>query len=103
MACGDFDVYREFWIEGQFLDAVICPFTDTMGMPIFALLLLGGVGLVLAVWSGSMVLPIVVFLFVGGAVIASLPSVGLQVAGIVVLLGTAIGLWLLIQRAGSNP
>jgi hypothetical protein len=99
MACGDYGAYQEFWINGQFFDAVFCPFGDVLGGVGFALFVFGAIGLSLYIYSGSVVMPLVLTLILGSVVVTQLPSIAAQLVGAVVLLGIAIAGYLIVIRS----
>lgn len=103
MACTDYTAYWEFWRHGQFFDAVSCPFVEALGGPLFAMLVFGPALLGMYIYSGSIILPLVLTLILGSVVVVQLPSVALQLFGIVILLSIAGAGYLLVQRSEGLP
>jgi hypothetical protein len=65
MACSDYASWSEFIAQGQFFDALICPFVDSMGVALAGLMVFGTIGLALYIYSGGIELPLVVGIIVG--------------------------------------
>lgn len=103
MACTDFNSYKEFVVNGQFFDAVWCPFGDVMGGIVFALLFFAPLGISLYIFSGSIILPFVLFLILGSVVVVQLPGLAATLVGGVILLAIALGGTLMIMKINSSP
>lgn len=99
MACTDYTAYGDFLINGQFLDAIICPYQEQMGFMVFALMVYVAIGGALYIYTESIVIPLAISIFGGAVVITNLPSVAVQTAVIVTVLVIAIGVYLLVRRA----
>lgn len=98
MACSDYSKLTEFWVNGQFFDAIFCPFGDALGGVVFALIFFGAIGLALYIFSGSLVMPLVLTLILGAVVVSQLPSLAAQLVGAVVLVGIAIAGYMTVMR-----
>lgn len=93
----------ELLINGKFFDAVVCPFSETMGLAVFALMVYGAIGVALYVYSGNAVLPLTLTVILGSVVITQLPGPAVQlVALLALLLIAAGGYWLTISRGPSR-
>jgi len=102
MTCGDYARLSEYWIQGQFFDAVTCPYVQAMPGELFALMVFAPIGLGLYIASGSVKVPLVVTIIVGAAIIPQLPGPAVNIAGITTVLGGALVamslVWLLNRR-----
>lgn len=90
MACGDYTEYWEFLTNGQFFDAIYCPYGDLLGGVVLALLFFAPSAMALYIYSGSIILPFVLFLILGSVVIVQLPGAATTIVGAVALLVIAI-------------
>jgi len=94
--CGVGDPWAVFG-DGEFIRAIICTFGDAMTVAGFLLFLWFTVSAMSYVRTQSVTMPIVLMLLIGGATVPQLPSVGLQVAAVLILGGTA-SLTVLVAR-----
>ena len=99
MACGQYPSLWQYWINGQFFDAVNCPFETGLGPLVWGLMVVGGIGLYLTIVTESLIVPLVLFIIIGSVVVVALPAVGIQLAGIVLLLGLAVAGYFLVLRS----
>lgn len=99
MACTDYTSYGDFLIEGQFLDAIICPYQEQMGFLVFAMMVYLAIAASLYIYTGGITIPLVVSILVGAVVVVNLPSVAVQFAVIVAVLIISVGVYLLVRRA----
>lgn len=98
MACPPTSNLESALLDGRFIDAIRCVFTNQLGEPVASLLVLGPVAIAFYVYADNPVLPTVVFLITGSLFVTTLPSVALQLAGIVTILGGTFVSYLLLQR-----
>jgi hypothetical protein len=98
MACGDYATYLEYWLAGQFQDAVICPYQETMTMPVFALFVFGGIGISLYIYADGVSLPLALLVILGGLVVPQLPGPAVQLIAVAALLAIMIAGYLLQSR-----
>lgn len=90
-------------LAGKFFDAVVCPYSESIGLIVFALAVYGAVGLSLYIYSGNAVLPLVLTLILGSVVVTQLPGPAVQIVGVfVLLLLGAGGYWLTISRGPAR-
>lgn len=101
MACGDFPEYYQYLLNGQFFDAVYCPYGNVMGGVTLALLFFAPIGLALYIFSGSIILPFVLFIILGSVIVIQLPGMVASLVGAVALLVIAIGGTLVILRLNA--
>jgi hypothetical protein len=102
MACSDYASWSEFIAQGQFFDALICPFVDSMGVALAGLMVFGTIGLALYIYSGGIELPLVVGIIVGAGVVTQVPAIASQIVGIVLVLGIALAGYVLIMRLNAS-
>jgi len=99
MACGDYSEYYNFVINGQFLDAAMCPFADPIGETLFLAMVFGGLMIGFSIFSRS-VKPLVILSVFGGAMFFSqLPAPAQQFALIIIIIMTTIAGYALWRRA----
>lgn len=104
MACSD---YNELWkfladFEGQApVDAVVCFFTDAMGMALFAVLVFGGAGIAMTIRHESLAPTIVANMFAASLVFALVPSPAARIGAAVMLFGLTIAGYIIYQRSSS--
>lgn len=98
-SCGQYDAFWEYLVNGQFFDAVYCPYGATMGV-VFPLIVFASLGMSMYIYSGSIALPLALTLILGSVVVTQLPGLAAQLVGIVVLLGLAAAGYVLIIRRG---
>jgi hypothetical protein len=98
MACSDYSVYREFWYNGQFLDAAYCPFADLMGPLLVGLLFFGAIGLSLYIASGSATVPLTLAIILAAVVFVEVPAGAVQIGAIAVILVLGVAGYLMVQR-----
>lgn len=98
MPCGDFPLYRQFWYEGQFLDAVYCPFADQLGVVVVGLMVFGALGIGMYISSGTPTVPITVAIILAAVVFVQLPAGAVQFAGIAIVFALGVIGYLIVQR-----
>lgn len=98
MACGDFSTYVEFIRQDQFWDALYCPFADQVGAPVFALFVVGSVGVSLYVSSGRVEVPLMVMILVGAAIAPFAPTFVISAAVVLFLVVLPAAGLLIIRR-----
>ncbi|WP_254544086.1 cytochrome c oxidase assembly protein COX16 [Halomarina pelagica] len=90
--------YADQWMSGKFWDAATGPYIDTLGLPLFALIVFGSVGLSYYAYSGKAIIPIVMIVLVGGFTIAAAPpTVGSLLVVLLMLVVTGFGYMLIIR------
>jgi len=100
MACSDYASWSEFIAQGQFFDALICPFVDSMGVALAGLMVFGTIGLALYIYSGGIELPLVVGIIAGaGGVSKTTASPRLAV---VLLASGQCSVWQTSLRASAS-
>lgn len=99
MACTDYTSYGDFLVNGQFMDAIICPFSDQLGFLVFSMMVYVAIAASLYIYTGGVTVPLIVSILVGAIVIVNLPSIAVKLAVIVALLVVTIGVYLLVRRA----
>tara|TARA_R100001244_G_scaffold7940_1_gene10302 strand:- start:3155 stop:3493 length:339 start_codon:yes stop_codon:yes gene_type:complete len=60
--------YINFWIDGQFIDAVVCPFSNSFTGVGFAILLLAGILVYMAITNQSFVILALLGIIISGFV-----------------------------------
>lgn len=86
-------------ITGNFFEAVISPFVDTMGVSVFALLVFGAIGLAYYQVQRSFIIPVICLILVGGVTIGRAPqSAGNAIVALFIVATTALG-YIIFQRA----
>lgn len=99
MACTDYSVWWKFMDAMQLRDAVICPYQDTMGMPLFAtLVLLGMINLPMYNRTDTIAVPLVVTIIISGVVLAAATSIFQGIVLAALLFAGGIGPVLLLRR-----
>jgi hypothetical protein len=99
MACSDYSVWWKFLEEMQLRDAALCPYQDTMGMPLFAtLVLLGMVNVPMYIKTDSIGVPLVVTIIISGVVLAAATSIFQGMVLAALLFAGGIGPVLLLRR-----
>lgn len=98
MACGDFTNYYEFVSNGQFIDAVFCPYADPVGETLAIAMVFGALMIGFAIFSRS-VKPLVILAVFGGAMFFSqLPAAAQNFAAIVIIIMTTIAGYAIWRR-----
>ena len=95
---GDEPLYAR-WVDGEFIHAFVCTYApDPASQAFFALVMFGGIGLGLFIYSGSIVLPAVLGIMLAGAIFVFLPPSVTNLALVVGLLTISIGGIYLVRR-----
>jgi len=87
-ACSDYGGQTPYWDalnDYQFADAFVCAYWDTVGQLATGLLVWGAVSTAIYIKTGSIMIPYVLLLLLGGTVLSQVASVGVTLAGIIVL------------------
>lgn len=90
-------------LSGDVFQALSRPFIDTMGLPLTALLVFGGIGVSYYTVSGRAVMPVVMTILIGGVTLAYAPPTAQRFAIITLVLGVASVAYLAWQRARGGP
>jgi len=61
-------------LANNFFETIISPFAETLGIPIFALMVFGGIGLAFFQVQQSIIIPLVTLVLVGGATLSRAPQ-----------------------------
>jgi hypothetical protein len=86
-------------LTSNFFETIISPFTDTLGIPLTALIVFGGIGLAYYQLQKSVIIPLVSLVLVGGVTLARAPeSAANAVIGLATLAVASIG-YVLYTRA----
>lgn len=109
MACSD---HSKLWqhladFDGNApVDAVICSFTSDagagMGMPIFALLVFGGVGLAYSIYHQSVAPLFVAAIFSGPVFMALIPSPAVRIVVFFAVIALTVAGYTIYQRAHTS-
>lgn len=75
-------------IRENFFEAILYPFTSTLGEPLLALIVFGGIGLAYYQVQRSMIIPVIMLVLVGSVTLARAPSS----AGNAIVAMTVLGL-----------
>lgn len=98
MPCGDYAPGSgEYLDAGQFFDAIYCLFASVIPPVAFNLIVFGAIGLALFIYSDNVGLPVVVAILLGSVIVPQLPSVGMQIAVVALLLVSSIAATLLVK------
>lgn len=99
VACTETDPMYQGWVDGEFINTFICVFAPDPSAQLFmALIVFGGIGIGLFVFSGSVVLPAVLGIMLAGAIFVFLPPTVTNLALVVGLFVVSIGGILLVRR-----
>ncbi|MFW5918080.1 MAG: hypothetical protein ACOCR0_01225 [Haloferacaceae archaeon] len=85
------------WLEGDFVEAVACPFVDAGGELLLGLLLFAGLGLAIAVYTESVTVPAVLMLLLGGLIISFIPGPMSNVAIMVLVILVGMLIFVLVR------
>ncbi len=103
MACADYaGDLQQAWVDGAFIDAVMCPFTMQIGDFTFGMFVIMPLLAGLTIKTESIVIPASVTMMLGTIGIAMLPSGIQRGVGIALVLATMLALWLLVNRIRSQ-
>lgn len=86
------------WLDGQYVDAIICPYDAQIGTLTVGMLIFGGVMTALYIRTQSFVLPLVVSVLGGTVAVSRLPSMYQQVVGMSLLFGFTIAAYFIYVR-----
>lgn len=90
-------------VNGDVFQALISPFTDTLGIPLFALIVFGSIGTSYYAVSGRVIMPVIMMILVGGVTLEYAPPSQARFGIIVLILGLASIGYLAWQRARGAP
>jgi hypothetical protein len=86
-------------ITNNFFEAIVSPFTQTLGIPLTALVIFGGIGLAYYQVQRSIIIPVIMLVLVGGVTLSLAPgSAGNAIIGLSVLGLAAVG-YIIYTRA----
>lgn len=86
-------------ITDNFFEAIVSPFTSTLGIPLTALVIFGSIGLAYYQVQRSLIIPVIMLVLVGGVTISLAPSsAGNAIVGLTVLGLAAVG-YIIYTRA----
>ncbi|MFD1515694.1 hypothetical protein [Halomarina rubra] len=91
--------YADQWQAGEFWDALLGPFVDTLGLPMFALLFFGPLGFAYYNYGGSARITMVLLMICGGLTIALAPPAVARFAVIGLVLALAAVGYIIYTRA----
>jgi len=86
-------------LNGEIFQALISPFVDTLGIPLFALFVFGSIGVSYYAVSGRVVMPVIMMILIGGVTLEYAPPSSARFGIIVLILGLASIAYLAWQRA----
>jgi len=91
MACGKYPEHPiEYWVNFDFIDGVICPYGDQIGVSLTMLVFFGVTFLTLYQATDSILVPVAVLVVLAPLVIGLLPAVGVQFGVIILAFGLAV-------------
>lgn len=97
--CTQTEAMTRPWLNGEFINAFICTYAPEPAAQLFmALVVFGGMGIGLFVFSGSIILPAVLGIMLAGAVFIFMPPTVTNLALVAGLLIVSIGGILLVRR-----
>lgn len=102
MPCSDYSEYGDFMTNGQFFDAIYCPFADQMGVALAGLIFFGAIGLSLYIYTDSIAVPLSVAVVVGAAFMTTVPAIAVNIVMIAGLLGITVAGFFLVMRLKPN-
>lgn len=79
----------EYLLDFEFIKAFACTFADSVGLLTTGLLFYGGISLAIYIRTGTPVIPLILLLLIGGAVMSQVASVGVAIASVLLLVGSA--------------
>jgi len=86
-------------ITKNFFEAIVSPFTSTLGIPLTALVIFGSIGLAYYQVQRSLIIPVIMLVLVGGVTVSLAPSsAGNAIIGLTVLGLAAVG-YIIYTRA----
>lgn len=93
MECDKYEgALREAWLNGDFMEAVVCPYDYQIGSITFGLFIYGAVCMGLYIRTGNAIIPAVITIVAGTVAVSRIPSRAVQIM--------AIGLMLVITTGG---
>lgn len=94
--------YIDELMAGDVFQALSGPFLDTMGIPLTALVVFGGIGVAYYAVSGRAVMPVIMTILIGGVTLAFAPPSTQRFAIIALVLGMTSIAYLAWQRANGG-
>lgn len=99
MDCTQYDgALREAWLAGDFMEAVVCPYSLQLGELTFGLFIYGAVCMGLYVRTGNAIIPTVITIVAGTVAISQIPSRGVQTMAIALMLILTTGGFFLYRK-----
>jgi len=86
-------------IRENFFEAILYPFTSTLGEPLLALIVFGGIGLAYYQVQRSMIIPVIMLVLVGSVTISQAPSSAGNALVALTVLGLASMGYIIYTRA----
>lgn len=75
MACSDYNGdFLEAMVQEEFRDAILCPYQESLGGPLFAMIIYGAITAHIYIRTGSALLPFILSILVGGIAFTQVPS-----------------------------
>ena len=97
--CAEYDDQLiQAWLDGQWQAAATCPYDLQIGTLAFGFMIYGAVMTGLYVRTQSLVLPMVVTVMGGTIAISRLPSMAHQLVGMTIMIGLAIGAYMIYVK-----
>lgn len=98
MSCGDFNTYWEFLDNGQFFDAINCPYSDIMGPLVFGLFVYGGLSMALYIYTGNAVMPLILAVILAAVVVSQLPGLVAKIIVFLFIMGLGVLATLVVAK-----
>lgn len=104
MACGDYDELWEYLADftGQHpLDAILCFYTEPIGLALFSMIVFGGAGLAMSIRTRAAMPTIVAFMFSATVIFAFVPDPAMRIGAALMFLALTVAGYILYQRSSS--
>ena len=99
MECAKYEgALREAWLNGDFMEAVVCPYDYQLGSLTFGLFIYGAVCMGLYIRTGNAIIPAVVTIVAGTVAVSRIPSRAVQIMAIGLMLMFTVGGYFLYRK-----
>ena len=99
MDCAKYEgALREAWLNGDFMEAVVCPYDYQLGGLTFGLFVYVGVCMGLYIRTGNAIIPTVVTIVACTVAVSRIPSRGIQMFVIALMLTLTVGGFFLYRK-----
>lgn len=103
MECSKYqDSLREAWLNGDFYEAIVCPYDDQMGALTFGLFIYGAVMMGLYIRTGNAIVPTVITIVAGTVAVSRIPSRAVQIVVIALMLIFTTGGYFLYRKVQTT-